>query len=376
MKILLVLDQFDNSNNGMTISAQRFAKALEGLGHTVYVVATGENYDKKIAMEELKTLPFADKIIHDQGFTFAKPDDDKLREIIQNMDVVHCYTPFLLSIHAAKIAKELGIPVTAGFHVQPENITATLGLGKVKSVNSAIYKKMNNKFFKYVSHIHCPSKFIADELLKNGYTQKLYIISNGIDPDFKMQRTKKPEEFKDKFIVSMVGRLSKEKRQNLIINAVSNSKHEKDIQIILAGKGPRKKEYIELGKKLTNPLIIDFYKKEELIEMLNYIDLYIHASDMEIEGMSCMEAIACGNVPLIAKSDKSATSQFAMDSKSIFKGSDEKSLTKKINFWFENQELLKQKRPEYAEFSKKYSLASSAKKMEEMFLDAIKKPSK
>ena len=29
MKILIVIDQFDNSNNGTTISARRFAKGLQ-----------------------------------------------------------------------------------------------------------------------------------------------------------------------------------------------------------------------------------------------------------------------------------------------------------------------------------------------------------
>ena len=51
MKILIVIDQFDNSNNGTTISARRFAKDLQDRGNEVYIVSTG---DKKEAILQLK----------------------------------------------------------------------------------------------------------------------------------------------------------------------------------------------------------------------------------------------------------------------------------------------------------------------------------
>lgn len=47
MKILIVIDQFDDANNGTTISAKRFAEGLINLGHEVYVVSTGEANENK-----------------------------------------------------------------------------------------------------------------------------------------------------------------------------------------------------------------------------------------------------------------------------------------------------------------------------------------
>ena len=174
-------------------------------------------------MEEYNLVPGIKQIIHSQGMRFAKPDKDKLKKIIQSVDIIHCYTPFLLSLQAVKIAKELGVPATTAFHVQPENITATIGMGNINKVNTTIYKKLNDVFFKYFDHIHCPSQFIANELKKNGYTQKLHVISNGIAPEFKYIKTPKPEHLKNKFIIAMVGRLSREKRQDLIISAIKKS---------------------------------------------------------------------------------------------------------------------------------------------------------
>ena len=54
---------------------------------------------------------------------FAKADEEKLKEAISWADVVHFYMPFFLSIKGMKIAKKMNKPMTAAFHVQPENIT-------------------------------------------------------------------------------------------------------------------------------------------------------------------------------------------------------------------------------------------------------------
>ena len=42
MKILMVIDQFYAANNGMTISARRFAEVLRQHGHEVRIASTGK----------------------------------------------------------------------------------------------------------------------------------------------------------------------------------------------------------------------------------------------------------------------------------------------------------------------------------------------
>ena len=89
MKILIVIDQFDDANNGTTISAKRFAKGLEDRGHEVFVVSTGKEGPKKYRVEELKLLPIASHIVHSQGMSFALPSKEVLEKAISNADVVH-----------------------------------------------------------------------------------------------------------------------------------------------------------------------------------------------------------------------------------------------------------------------------------------------
>lgn len=372
MKILIVIDQFDDANNGTTISAKRFAEGLINLGHEVYVVSTGKPNENKYVVKKMPLPIIVSKIIKSQGMTFALPNKDILREAISKVDVVHFYMPFVLSHQALKIAEELDVPHTAAFHVQPENITYTIALGNNTKVNDRIYDFFRDKFFNRFTHIHCPSNFIANELIKHGYTAKMHVISNGVGEDFKYRKNDKKEEFKDKFVITMIGRLSNEKRQDLIFEAIKKSKYNDRIQLVLAGKGPKLNKYKQLGEKLVNKPVIDFFDKEHLLELLGMTDLYIHSADAEIEAISCIEAFACGIVPIIANSKRSATPQFALDDRSLFEAGNSDDLAKKIDYWIEHDDERKEMEYKYSEYAENYRIEKSMKKIEGMFEDAIR----
>ena len=249
--------------------------------------------------------------------------------------------------------------------------TITIGLGKKTKVNDQIYYLFRDKFFNRFNHIHCPSKLIADELSKHGYTAKLHVISNGIEPDWVYNRAEKPEELKDKIVITMVGRLSAEKRQDLLIEASKKSKYSNKIQLVFAGNGPMKKQYTKMGEELANKPIMDFFEKEDLKKLLSYTDLYVHTSDAEIEAISCIEAIATGLVPVIAKSTQSATKQFALDERSLFEAGNTEELKNKIDYWLDNAEEKQKMEKEYAKFAENFKIENSIHKMEEMFKEEI-----
>lgn len=371
MKILIVIDQYDGANNGTTISARRFVKYLRKNGNTVKVLSTGEKEVDKYVLKEVKLIPIAKQIIKSQGMTFAKADKEILEKAIKEADIVHFYMPFKLSIEGMKVAQKLNKPMTAAFHVQPENITSTLKLGNNETINNKIYELFRDKFYNNFTHIHCPSNFIAKQLKEHGYTAKLHIISNGIEKDFKYNKMEKPEEYKDKIIITMVGRLSEEKRQDLLIEAVKKSKYSEKIQLIFAGKGPKKRSYVKLEKELKNEPIFEFYKKEELKNILSFTDIYVHTADAEIEAISCIEAFATGLVPIIANSSKSATTQFAIDERSLFEAGNSNDLAKKIDYWLDNEQERKNMEKIYAEQAEKYRIENSIEKIEEMFKEEI-----
>ena len=381
MKILLVIDQFYEANNGMTISARRFAKVLANHGHEIRIVSTGRPRDPGLYADSYSVpkqyIPFFDKLVAEQGMTFARPDDELLERAIGWADLVHFLVPFTLSHHGIMIARQLGVPYTAAFHCQPENVTSSIYLDKFKNINKLIYLWFNHYIYQYCGHIHCPSEFIANELRKTGYRSHLHVISNGIDPDFiGLRKKEKPPELRDKFVILSVGRYSREKRQELLIKAVKMNRYADRIQLIFAGQGPNREKLEKLGASLPNPPILNFYSKSDLLDIIAMSDLYVHAANAEIEAMSCMEAFAGGLVPVIANSEKSATPQFALDERSLFKADSPKDLSDKIDYWYENPYERQKMSLQYAAMGEKYNLEACVFEAEKMFYQAIEDASR
>ena len=84
-------------------------------------------------------------------------------------------------------------------------------------------------------------------LVKNKYRGNIYPISNGVCEGFCKRAVERPEKYRGKYVILMIGRYSKEKRQDLIIKAIGSSKYNDRIQLVLAGKGPTRERLRKLG---------------------------------------------------------------------------------------------------------------------------------
>lgn len=370
MKIVVVIDLYDQLTNGTIMTAYRFVEELKKKGHTVRVLATGAKGEDCYELPE-RYIPIVTEVSRLQQIRFAKPDFETIVNAFHSADVIHFYLPFKLEKKAFKIAKKMNIPCTAAFHLQPENITYNCGIRHSYFTPKILYAWFRGRFYKNFDHIHCPSKFIADQLRKHKYKAKLHVISNGVDEDFKP--LKDYREAGEKFNILMIGRYATEKRQDVLIKAISMSKYRDRIHLTLAGKGPKEKKLRALAGKYLDDGAVEygFYNKEQLIDVIHKSDLYVHTADIEIEAIACIEAISCGVVPVIANSKKSATPQFALDERSLFEAGNPKSLAEKIDYWIENPEERQEMSSKYVENSEKYRITHSIAKTEEMFKEAI-----
>ena len=368
MKITLVADVYGKENNGTSITAHRLVENLKNRGHEVKVVSASP--DSEVVLPQ-RSFGFLNNYVKKNGVVLADIDEDKLREGIAGSDIVHFLLPFKVSQRAIHIARELHIPYTTAGHCQAENVSSHFGMKNCKWFSKLLYKRFLRKFYRYVEFIHCPTQFIADQLTENGIKAKKYIISNGVISDIKPKKVKKPEQYKDKFCILSVGRFASEKRQDILIKAVKLSKYSDKIQLLMAGSGPRENKYKKLSQGLKNPARMEFFSVPDLLDAFNYSDLYVHASDVELEGISCLEAISCGQIPVIADSPLSATKNFALTEKNLFKFNNPKSLAERIDYWIEHPKEKEELSKRYIEYSKQFAIEHCIDQMEGMFKDAI-----
>jgi len=378
MIITLISDTFNINNNGTTVSAMRFAATLVARGHTVRVVACGDpgqpepDGPQMFYVPEL-VLPIATRLAHRQNTLFARPLRDVLVAAITGADVVHVYQPWPLGRAAERIARELGVPAIAAFHVQPENITYNIGLGWFRPAAHLVYVLLRLAFYGRFADIQCPSTFIAAQLRHHGYRARLHVISNGVDSSFR-PGPPRVRDGDEPFRILMVGRFSPEKRQDVLIRAVQRARHAGRIQVYFAGHGPREKRLRRMAEKLPLPADFGYYSQDELIDLIRGCDLYVHSSDVEIEGLSCMEAFSCGLVPVISDSPRSATGQFALGPGNLFRSGDPASLAERIDAWIDDPAALEAASKTYARYGELYAVDRSVKAIERVYARAGRAP--
>ena len=384
MKILFVIDSFYTTNNGTSISAQRFAGELRKRGHEVKVLCwdTPEYIENNLTDGDFTTkkfhIPVFQPLCDKHDFSFAYNNKNIVHDACDWADIVHVFVPFGIEMEAINYCHEIGKPVTAAFHIQPENMTSSVSMGKVEWFNEMFYRSFRRNIYNRVRHVHVPSLFMGRMIADRGYTAKIHVISNGIQDafmeagEYKKEHRNNVQCAKEVFKIMMIGRLSQEKRQDVIINAVKYSKYADRIQLVFAGRGPEYEKYVELGKNLKHQPQFIYVGRDELIEELLTTDLYVHASDMESEAISCIEAFATGLVPVIANSEVSATPQFALDGRSLFMPGNPKDLARAIDYWLDHPEERLHMEEQYRLAGRKYSLAASVTAFEEMLNEEIK----
>ena len=384
MKILFVINNFYMKGNGMAASARRTAQYLKDMGHEVRVLAGPNKHaaepQPEYCLKEFK-FPFVQGIIDAQGFSYASSDPKIMEEAIRWADVVHLEEAFVLEIKAISIAKKLGKPLTATYHLHPENITNSLGpLRYWKGLNRTILRMGRNLVFNHCSYVQCPTENVMDRLRRYHFKSNLALISNGLIPDDCIRPKEMPEDYLDEnrpLKVVYIGRLSKEKDQPTLLEAMRYSAYSKRIQLIFAGIGPDEKRIKKLARKLYEKGVLSyepqfvFLDRDGLRNLSAGADLCAHCATIEVEGLSIMEAMQQAVVPVIAVGPYSGTSQFALDHRSRFPERNPEALAQRIDYWLSHPQERWEMGHVYAKEIQKYDIRRSVAALLEMFQKAV-----
>ena len=114
-----------------------------------------------------------------------------------------------------------------------------------------------------------------------------------------------------------------------------------------------------------------FLNHDDLCRLSAKADLCIHCAVIEIEGLSILEAMQQGAVPVIADGPYTGSSQFALDERSLFPAHNPQALAERIDYWLAHPEERWEAGKRYAASVKPYNIANSVEKMIAMFRDAL-----
>ena len=333
MKILFVVNNFYASGNGLSASARRTVRYLREAGEEVRVLS-GRNHEAETPQPDYVLadfhVPVFDGLVQSNGYKFARTDLSVIKEAVQWADVVHLEEPFIIQMVTARIAKYYGVPCTGTYHLHPENLFCSINLGDWKFLNYNMLRAWRDFVFNYCSDIQCPTENVLE-------------------------------------------RLAVEKDQPTLLEAMHYSKYADRIQLYFAGRGPEADAIKQQAHKLFEDGVVkydpifQFHDRDGLRKLAAKADLYIHCATVEVEGLSALEALQQAVVPVIAEGELTATSQFALDERSLFPTKDPKALAECIDYWLDHPEERHEMGWRYAESTEEYDIHKSIEALRAMF---------
>ena len=384
MKILFVINSYYAAGNGMAASCRRTAQYLKQAGHEVRILS-GPNLLAQEPQPEFPLkrfiFPLFQPIIESLGYQYASSDKKMIRQAVEWADVVHLVEPFVLQYKTIKIAKELGKPLTSTYHLHPENITCHMGpLFYWKGLNRSLLRIARHFIYNDCAALQCPTENVLDRMRRYHFKAKLHLISNGIIPDKCIRPAEPPQDYMDPqrpLEVIYIGRLSAEKDQITLLESMRYSQYAQRIRLHFAGQGDAEKKIKRLAAKLVKEGVLKyepvftFENRDGLRQLAAQADLAIHCATIEVEGLSIMEALQQGAVPVIAQGHTTGTAQFALDRRSRFPEKNPEALANRIDYWLSNPQERWEMGKKYAESMERYDIQKTTEQLIQMFREAM-----
>ncbi|MCX7788862.1 MAG: glycosyltransferase [Spirochaetes bacterium] len=316
MNIAFFVEVFYPEINGVITSTLDLARNLSERGHKVLLVVPSNKHIAdlewigKIRVVKVASVP---TFIY-PGVRWTWPWSPHLFHTLhqEGIEILHFTGPWTLGWSAILYGKMYTLPVIQTFHTMLNEDTYLQYLVKLRTlvpIVRAISWWYFGLFIRHSDLITTPSRF-AGEVLKERFPQKeIYHISNGIDTSlFKNARSyeelRREYPFYHRKTFLFVGRIGLEKSIDVLIQGFSRAIHrDKEIQLVLIGDGPNRKEMETLAQALGVQDSVKFLGKiphQDLLTsgLIHYARAFVTASVTENQPMTVIEAICCG-LPLI-----------------------------------------------------------------------------
>ncbi|RMG81420.1 MAG: glycosyltransferase family 1 protein [Chloroflexi bacterium] len=217
-------------------------------------------------------------------------------------DVVHLIHPAFIGTFGLLMAKRLGVPTLASFHLDIARITQHFNIGPLSlGFLQPITNFYTRVVFNAADYTLAPSKLIQRDMLDIGI-QKVGLWRRGVDAGkfhprhaSAEMRAALSDGHPDETLLLYVGRLSNEKQIDHIkpvLEAVPNTR------LAIVGDGPARED-LEAYFDGTPTKFMGYLKGEALYSAYASADIFVFPSAMETFGLVVTEAMAAG-LPVVA----------------------------------------------------------------------------
>ena len=389
MRIGLFTETYPPQINGVSTSLTMLKKALEELGHEVYLVTSNPNSALKYDWDEKERIlkvPGIKTGIYDYRLSGVYPARviNKIRK--WNLDIIHSHHEFGIGNMAVILSKEFNIPLVHTLHTMYEDNLYDIIRGHFEKFSKGVLKR----FLKFYCVKECEELVVPTEKVYNWlkydykFKKDISIIPSGIDTKRfnrenldkeSIKNLKKYYNYKPKdFILISVGRIAPEKDLDYLIKRMPDIiKKHSNIKLLFIGDGPEieKLKDLAISKKVENNVL--FTGKVTWEDMPYYYALgnvLVSSSTYETQGLTVLEAMASSVIPVCIEDPAFKTMINDKINGLIFKTKEE--YIEDILKLYEDKNLRKELEKNAKLRAEDFNAENYAKKLLEVYYKAIK----
>lgn len=358
MKILFITATYPPSANGVAIAVKNLKDKLEDKGHEVLVVAP-KNKENLNSEHNVVYYPSADNPLNKDYPIPLFPITHKTLKQVDKFepDIIHVHHPFHIGYFGSVLSKRFDVPLVFTYHTKYDYYAEKYFEFLPESLKKNFVQNSVKEFCNKVDLIIAPSRYIKNEILGNEFGNGIVTIPT-IPNDLHRTSLSKERLRKmldlpiDKKIVLTVGRLSVEKKTDLLVKSMEYLSN--DFILVVCGSGPLEKSLNKFVKKNDLEKKILFTGKVDRKNISKYYeaaDVFYFASDSETQGLIFWEALNFG-LPVVAV-DTSVSQEWIKPGWGILTQSKPKLLADAVNEIF--TEKYKKASEKGYRFSRKFS---------------------
>ena len=378
MKILLTTDWYKPVVNGVVTSVINLKNELEMRGHEVRVLTLsrtfasyeeeGVYYIKSLNLEKIypnarAVLPHAEPLI--QELIWWRPE------------VVHSQCEFMTFSYAAKIARKCNCPLIHTYHTVYEDYIHYLpGRFSQYKTGAKLEKKAVACFSRMVlgktSQVIVPTQKVENILKKYGVEEPVAVMPTGIELGRFKERISREEIDRKKKELG----IPLENKEELLeyFSKLIKEGAGKNFTFLIAGDGPDRENLETLAKKLqiTDQVIFTgMIAPEEVGRYYKLGDVFVCASSSETQGITYIEALACG-LPALCRKDE-CLDQVVTDGYNGFQYENYEYFKMHLNYILEDEERRQEMGRRGQEISQLYSTWNFCTAAERIYRETIER---
>jgi 1,2-diacylglycerol 3-alpha-glucosyltransferase len=386
MKILFATDQYLPTPGGIAIAIERLTKALVKRGHTVYIIAPSTTWKfRKENIHGITVFRVPSILVHKAKQIRYSPtfiNKKEIEKIIDDFepDIIHIETPDAVATTTVEIARKRNIPIIATCHIMPQNITGSIPFlpTHIGKIVGKIYMRQMKHIFNKVDYVTAPTRTGIAILRAAGIRTPAEVVSNGIDlQQFRLCSQKQQNKLVEKYhlspfpVILYVGRLGKEKKVNILLEALSFLQNSLPFQVVIAGAGEQMRQLKRFAKKLNVDNVVSFIgfvSESNLPTLYSIASIFVMPSTAELQSLVTMEAMAlslpvvgakAGALPYLIEQNKNGF---------LFKPDDTRDLANKLRQLLSDREMRKQMGRQSLLLVKKHDIQTVVKRVESLYI--------